>query len=178
MRLMLLGALAVGLNTIPAGIISPRSVPLMPPPSAATTQDTMTSDFEVSGVKVILRRNTANDVVAVNLYLLGGTQQETESNAGIEPMLLWVSELGTNHYSREALRRKTAELGSTIVVEPDDDWTLFGCRGVRAAFDSTWMIFADRLMTGTTEAADVDLTRDQVLSAVRQRRDSPDDLLH
>lgn len=151
-------------------------------PRAATArsraaQDTMTSSFDVSGVHVILRRNTANDVVAANLYLLGGTRRVTDSTAGIEPMMLWVSEFGTRHYSRDALRRKTAELGSTIVVEPRPDWTLFGFRGVRAAFDSTWMIFADRLMYPTLDSASTELIRAQVLSAVRQRRDSPDDLV-
>lgn len=140
-------------------------------------QDTMTSSFDVSGVHVILRRNTANDVVAANLYLLGGTRQVADSTAGIEPMMLWVSELGTRHYSREALRRRTAELGSTIVVEPRPDWTMFGFRGVRAAFDSTWMIFADRLMYPTLDSASTELIRAQVLSAVRQRGDSPDDLV-
>jgi hypothetical protein len=29
--------------------------------------------FDVNGLRVILRRNTANDVVAANMYLLGGT---------------------------------------------------------------------------------------------------------
>ncbi|HEX6533640.1 MAG TPA: pitrilysin family protein [Gemmatimonadaceae bacterium] len=140
-------------------------------------QDTMTTSFEVSGVRVILRRNTANDVVAANLYLLGGTRQVTDSTAGIEPMMLWVSEQGTRHYSREALRRRTAELGSSIVVEPRPDWTMFGFRGVRAAFDSTWMILADRLMYATLDSASTELIRAQVLSAVRQRRDSPDDLV-
>lgn len=139
--------------------------------------DTMTSSFEVSGVHVILRRNTANDVVAANLYLLGGTRQVADSNAGVEPMMLWVSELGTRHYSREALRRETAELGSTIVVEPRDDWTMFGFRGVRSTFDSSWMLLADRLMAPTLDSSAVELIRAQVLSAVRQRRDSPDNLV-
>ncbi|MBX6330967.1 MAG: insulinase family protein [Gemmatimonadaceae bacterium] len=146
-------------------------------PGPVVPVDTMTSSFDVDGIQVILRRNAANDVVAANLYLLGGTRQETEATAGIEPMMLWVSELGTTHYSREALRLKTAQLGSAIVVEPRPDWTMFGFRGVRAAFDSTWMIFADRLMNGTTDSAAVNLIRAQVLSAVRQRRDSPDDLV-
>lgn len=150
---------------------------LAAPASGPTVQDTMTTSFDVGGLHVILRRNTANEVVAANLYLLGGTRQGVDSTAGVEPMLLWVSELGTQHYSRETLRRKIAELGSTIVVEPRTDWTMFGFRGVRAAFDSTWMLFADRLMYGTVDTASVELIRSQVLSAVRQRRDSPDDLV-
>ncbi|HKV52252.1 MAG TPA: pitrilysin family protein, partial [Gemmatimonadaceae bacterium] len=137
--------------------------------------DTLTTSFDVSGVHVILRRNTANDVVAVNLYLLGGTRGLTDSTVGVAPMMLWVSERGTKHYSRKALRLKTAELGSTIVVEPEPDWTMFGFRGIRSTFDSTWTVFADRLMHPTLDSADVALVRSQVSSAVSERKESPDD---
>ena len=143
----------------------------------AAANDTSTTVFDVSGVHVILRRNTANDVVAANLYLIGGDQQVTPLTAGIEPFLLWVSERGTKHYSRDVLRAKMAALGSTIVVEPRDDWTMFGFRGVRDTFDSTWAIFVDRLLAPTLAPTDVEFVRAQVLSAVRQRNDSPDDLV-
>ena len=53
--------------------------------SVALAVTTMTSSFDVGGVKVILRESDANNVVAANLYLLGGTRQITPSNAGIEP---------------------------------------------------------------------------------------------
>lgn len=140
--------------------------------------DTSTVSFDTGGVHVILRRNPANNVVAVNLYLLGGTQVVTAQNAGIETFLLLVSERGTARYSRETLRKKIAALGSAIVVEPQDDWTMFGFRGVRATFDSTWAIWADRLTQGTLDTADIEFVRAQVLSAVQQREDSPDGLVH
>ncbi len=145
--------------------------------AAVATNDTSTAVFDAGGVHVILRRNTANDVVAANLYLLGGNQQVTAKTAGIEPFLLWVSERGTKHFSRDALRARMAALGTSIVVEPRDDWTMFGFRGVRDTFDSTWTVFADRLMAPTLAPEDVEFVRTQVLSAVRQRNDSPDDLV-
>ena len=64
------------------------------PSSSGAQSDTATSVFEVNGLKVILRRNAANDVVAANLYLLGGTQQLTPATQGIELLLLATSELG------------------------------------------------------------------------------------
>jgi zinc protease len=88
-----------------------------------------------------------------------------------------VSERGTKHYSRDALRAKMAALGSAIVVEPRDDWTVFGFRGTRDTFDSTWAILADRLISPTLAPADVEFIRAQVLAGVRQRNDSPDDLV-
>jgi len=163
--LAIAAAAAVGASQPAAAAPRPRTPPA----------DTLTTSFDVSGVHVILRRNTANDVVAVNLCLLRGTRGLTDSTVGVAPMMLWVSERGTEHYSRAALRLKTAELGSTIVVEPQADWTMFGFRGIRSTFDSTWMLFADRLMHPTLDSADVELARAQVASAVSERRDSPDD---
>lgn len=149
----------------------------LPASAQRASTDTSTSVFDVGGVHVILRRNAANDVVAANLYLLGGNQQSTPQTAGTEPLLLWASERGTKHYSRDALTSKMAALGSTIIVEPRDDWTVFGFRGTRDTFDSTWAILADRLMAPTLAPADVEFIRAQVLSGVRQRNDSPDDLV-
>ncbi|MFN7459266.1 MAG: hypothetical protein ACK5U0_17955, partial [Gemmatimonas sp.] len=57
--------------------------------------DSLTIKFEVSGIPVILRRVTANNVVAANLYLLGGSRQLTSATQGIELMLLEASERGT-----------------------------------------------------------------------------------
>jgi zinc protease len=149
-----------------------------PPPGATTaTADTLTSEFTTHGLRVILRRNPANDVVAANLYLLGGSRQITPQNAGIEAMILFASERGTRHYSRDALRAAMARTGSTIAIDPGDDWTVFGFRGIRSTFDSTWYVFADRLMAATLAPADVDWAREQMLSGVRQRPDIPDALV-
>jgi len=144
--------------------------------AVAVAISALTNSFDVSGVQVILRQSTANNVVAANLYLLGGTRQVTMQNAGIEPFLLEVSDRGTTKYPRATLRRKMSALGSEIVTEPSDDWTMFGIRATQEVLDSTWAIFASRLMEPTLEAADVALLRNQFLSGIRQRRDDPDAL--
>ncbi len=148
--------------------------------STATTRiaqhDSATSSYEVGGIKVI-HRVTTNDVVTANIYLLGGVRQITDRNAGIEALLLDASERGTKDYPKEKLRRATAKLGSQIVVAPSADWTVFGARSVRATFDSTWMILASRLMSPTLEASEVGQAKEQFLTAVRQRGDSPDALV-
>src|SRR6185437_16984868 len=125
---------------------------------------------------VILRQNDANNVVAANLYLLGGARQVTDANAGIEPVLLDVSERGTQHYSKNALRRAMSRLGSEIVVAPSADWTMMGIRSSTEVFDSTWSVFADRVMYPTLAKSEVALVKAQYLSGIRQRRDDPDAL--
>ena len=144
--------------------------------SVALAISTMTSSFDVGGLKVILRESDANNVVAANLYLLGGTRQITAANAGIEPLLLEVSERGTRNYPKTTLRRKMSRLGSEIATVPSDDWTMFGIRATTEVFDSTWAIFADRLMNPTLDAEDVALIKNQFLLGINQRRDDPESL--
>ena len=133
-----------------------------------------TTSFDVAGIHVILRQNAANNVIAANLYLLGGARQVTEANAGIEPVLLDVSERGTTHYPKASLRRAMSRLGSEIVDAATADWTMFGIRSSTEVFDSTWSIFADRVMYPALAQADVNLVKAQYLSGIRQRRDDPD----
>lgn len=144
--------------------------------SLALAISTATSSFDAGGIRVILRESDANNVVAANLYLLGGTRQLTLSNAGIEALLLEVSERGTRNYPKATLRRKMSRLGSEIATAPSDDWTMFGIRATTEVFDSTWAIFADRLMYPSLEAEDIALIKSQFLSGIRQRRDDPDAL--
>jgi zinc protease len=144
--------------------------------SIALAMASLTTSFDVSGVHVILRQNNANNVVAANLYLLGGSRQVTDANAGIEPILLDVSERGTQRYPKNSLRRAMSRLGSEIVVAPSADWTMFGIRSSTEVFDSTWAIFADRVMHPNLAKAEVNLVKSQYLSGIRQRRDDPDAL--
>lgn len=149
--------------------------PAEPPPSPAIMgDDSLTMKFEVSGIPVILRQVTANNVVAANLYLLGGVRQLTPATQGIELVLLESSERGTRKYPRDVLRSKMAALGSAIGVSGGVDWTSVGLRATTTGFDSTWAIFADRIMAPRLDAADVDLVREQFATAMSQRRDSPD----
>lgn len=163
----------------------PQTAPAQPaptrtPPAAAApvpttaARDTGTASFEVGGMQVILRRVTANQVVAANLYLLGGTRQTPSEQAGLEPFLLETTGQGTAKYPRERLRLQMARLGTSIGVSADHDWTTFALRATPATLDSTWAIFADRLLHPTLDSAGVELVRAQLLGAVRQRRDDPD----
>jgi len=149
------------------------------PFSRLTAQaDTGTSSFEVNGLRVILRRNTANDVVAANVYLLGGVQQLSPATQGIESFLLASSERGTKRFPGETARSLTARLGVTIVAEPSEDWTLFGFTGVRSTFDSCFMILADRLMAPTLDSVEVERVRSRILTGLRLAATTPDPIIN
>ncbi len=141
-------------------------------PAQAQRSDS-TSTYTVNGIQVI-HRKTNGAIVVANLYLLGGVRQLTAATAGIEAFLLAASERGTAAYPRAALQKAMARTGSEIVVAPHEDWTLVGVRTTTAELDSTWAIFADRLMRPTLDSSEVRLVREQLVSGLRQRDDSPD----
>lgn len=169
------GALLALATTV--GVAVPIATPARATAAVAVTvPDTAaTARFVVDGIPVILRRNTSNDVVAANLYLLGGTRQLTPQTAGIEAMLLVASERGTKKYPGAALRQKLARLGSSITLEANDDWSQIGLHAIRSGFDSTWAILADRVMAPTLDSAEVALVREQLITGARQRGEQPDD---
>lgn len=144
--------------------------------AAGVKADTGTTTYDVEGVRVI-QRMSAGDIVVANLYLLGGVRQVTFDNAGIELLLLEASERGTRTYSKERLRQSMARLGTSIVTGAEQDWSSFGIRATRATLDSTWAIFASRVMQPLLDSAEVELVRRQFILGVRQRQDSPDALV-
>ncbi len=158
-----------------AGMLAGQPVVKAPVVKAPT--DTLTAKFDVAGIPVILRRVSANNVVAANLYLLGGTRQLTARTQGIETLLLEASERGTAKYPRDVLRTKMARLGSAIGVGANSDWTTISLRATTTGLDSTWAILADRVMAPRLDPAEVELVREQFVTATRQRKDSPDALL-
>lgn len=166
----ILGATSIGQAL---GAQSSAALPLAPPPALAAV-DTSTSEFDADGVHVILRHNNASDVIAANIYLLGGVQQLTPATQGIEAFLLAASERGTKRFPKDALRIATNKTGSVITIEPEDDWTVFGLHAARTTFDSSWAIFADRLTSPTLDSGDVELVRAQLVSAASQQRLHPD----
>jgi zinc protease len=135
----------------------------------------ITTKFDVDGVPVILRHNPANEVIAANLYLLGGARQLTPADAGIEGLILLASERGTRRFPGARVRQRTATLGSTISVEANDDWSAIGLHAIRGTLDSTWAILADRVMAPTLAPAEVEIAREQMIAGARQRSTQPDD---
>ena len=148
-------------------------------PSFARAQnDTATVAFDVNGLKVILRRNAANDVVAANMYLLGGTQQLTPATQGIEALLLQASERGTKRFPGAATRQIIARLGTQFDIVPQEDWTVFGFKSITTTFDSSFSVFADRLLAPSLDSNEVELVRSRMMTAARESRLVPDPLVN
>ncbi len=142
-------------------------------PLRAQTPDA-TLHYDVDGVEVLHRVVDSNDLVAVNLYLLGGSAQLDERTQGIEPFLLYAAERGTEAFPGARTEQAMVRTGSRVVVSAGADWTVFGFRGLAEEFEDTWAVFADRLMRPTLDPVALEVTRSQLLAAARAQEDDPD----
>jgi len=140
--------------------------------------DTLTTSYVASGIRVIQRSSPAHDVVAMRLYLLGGTRQLTERTAGIEPLLLRAGAYGTEQFPGDEARRALARTGAITVLEPELDWTVVGFTVLGGDLDAAWRVFADRIMHPTLAEPDVAQARARLLSEAHRRYTEPDERLH
>lgn len=143
---------------------------------AATSSDTVTLDYTVGGLHVIQRVTPDNEIVAVDLYLVGGVQQLTPATAGIEALALGAAGYGTARYPGAAARHAMARTGSEWQLDPETDWTVVGFRGVADQFDSSWVAFADRIVHPTLDSAAVVLERERMIRESHVRELTPDAL--
>jgi zinc protease len=133
--------------------------------------------FQVSGIPVILKPVTANDVVAVRLYIRGGSANLSASNAGIENFMLETASHGTARYSKDAFNERLTETGTSISSDAGYDYSSMALQGVRQHWNEAWDLFTEAALKPTFPASEVELVRAQLVDALKRIPDDPDTYL-
>lgn len=136
-----------------------------------------TTKFVVSGIPVIFKPVRANDVVAVRMYLRGGSANLTPATAGIEAFMLQAAQEGTTKYSKDALNELLVETGTTISADAGFDYSVLALRGVRQHWNEAWDLFSEVALRPTFPASEVELIRGKVLDQLKRIPDDPDSYL-
>jgi predicted Zn-dependent peptidase len=134
-------------------------------------------DFTVAGIHVIHKPVTANDVVAVQLFVKGGAAAITPANAGIEQLIVDAAPLGTAKYTKQQFTAAATKNGAQIGGSADLEFTSMTLRAVRQNWDASWDLFADAVAHPTFPESEVAVARGQLVNAVKQRTDDPDSFL-
>ena len=144
---------------------------------AVEGQAASTNKFYVSGIPVIFKPARANDVVAVRLYLRGGSANQTTANAGIEDFMLEAATHGTAKYDKDTFTGKLVETGTSINANADYDFSTLSLQAVRQNWNEAWDLFTQAALHPTFPAVEVELVRGQLLDAVKRIPDDPDTYL-
>ena len=134
-------------------------------------------DFTVAGIHVIHKPITANDVIAVQLFVKGGAAAITPTNAGIEQLIVDAAPLGTAKYTKDQFTAAATKNGAQIGGSAELEYTSMTLRAVRQNWDASWDLFAEAAAHPTFPAAEVAVARGQLVNQVKQRTDDPDSYL-
>jgi zinc protease len=146
--------------------------------ASITEQAALVSEFDVNGLKVIVKRRTNSPTVAAGLFIRGGARNISALNAGIENLMLEVATEGSKSFPRETLRRELARTGSSIGSGATKDYSVLSFASTRENFDRSWNVFTDIALNPTFKAEDIEQARQSIFTGLREQETDNDNFLH
>jgi zinc protease len=141
------------------------------------SQAALVTEFDVDGLKVLVKRRVNSPTVAVGLFLRGGARNLTKETAGIEGFMLNAATEASKNHPRDVLRREIAGSGAVIGSGASYDYSVLSMGTPRADFDRTWSIFTDLALNPSFATQDVERIRQQILTGLREQNSNPDSSL-
>jgi zinc protease len=140
-------------------------------------QASLVSEFDVNGLKVLVKRREGSQTVAVQLYIRGGVENVTATNAGVEAFMLNVASEASATYPRDRMRKELARMGTVIGESVNYDYSALAMAATRTNFDKSWDIFADVALNPAFTKEDVDLVKTRLVASLSDDTDEPDTYL-
>lgn len=137
-------------------------------------QAALVSEFDVNGLKVLIKKREGSLTVAAGLFIRGGTANINASNAGIESLMLSASTEATTGFPREKMRSELSRMGTVIGSGSNNDYSVLSLASTRMHFDRSWQIFTDVVLRPSFTKEDVSLVQERAVVALSDDTDNPD----
>lgn len=143
-------------------------------PGPVLAQESGPTEFTAAGIPVVHERIAGNEVVAVRLYLKGGSANLDSRHAGIENLMALASTHGTEKYSRDDFAARLAATGTEITSEANPDFTAISLKTTAEHWDEAWDLFSQAVLHPAFPEDEVALVRSQIVNQLKGRLDNPD----
>jgi zinc protease len=179
LMLLLVPALAAGQTSerSPAATALGTSSAPSTTPRDVTDAARLVTEFEVNGLKVLVKRREASQTVVAGLFLRGGARNITAENAGIEALMLDVATEASANFPRDRMRRELARIGTSISYGVNYDYSGLSLGSTRQHFDRSWEIFADAALRPSFTREDFERVKNRVVVSRSDDDDTPDSAL-
>jgi zinc protease len=148
-----------------------------PTASGFAAQAASVTEFDVNGLKVILKRRASAPTVAGGLFIRGGARNVSDKDAGIENLMLATAVEAGQKIPRATVRRELSRLGSAIGSAVSYDFSAVSFASTRGNFDRAWEIFTEVTMHPAFAPQDVEQNRERILTGLRETGTSPEGAL-
>ena len=142
--------------------------------SVVAKQAALVSEFEVNGLKVLLKRREGSLTVAAGLFIRGGASNINAENAGIETLMLSSATEATTNFPRAKMRSELSRMGTVIGSSSNNDYSVLSLATTRMHFDRSWEIFTDVVLRPSFTKEDVALVQERQVVSLSDDTDNPD----
>jgi predicted Zn-dependent peptidase len=145
--------------------------------SLVARQAALVSEFEVNGLKVLVKRREGSLTVAAGLFIRGGSRNISADNAGIESLMLDAATEASAAFPRDRMRDEQSRMGTVISASENNDYSVLALRCTRPNFDRSWQMFTDVVLHPSFTKEDVALVQEKKVVSLRDDTDDPDTYL-
>jgi len=143
-------------------------------PLTVADQSSLVTEFDVNGLKVLVKRREGSLTVVAGLFIKGGARNVTAANAGIENLMLDAASEASANYPRERLRAELARTGTAISNGINLDYSVLSLASTRVNFDRSWDVFTDVALHPSFTPEDVERVRNRIVVSLSDDQDTPD----
>src|SRR6185436_17549773 len=108
----------------PAGVAARPVAVAKPSWNSPADAAALVTEFDVNGLKVLVKRREGNQTVVAGLFIKGGSRNITAANAGIEDLMLDSASEASVNLPRERLRTEMSRMGTAISSGVDYDYSV------------------------------------------------------
>ena len=135
------------------------------------------TEFDVNGLKVILRRRASAPTVAGGLFIRGGVRNIDDKNAGIENLMLASAIEAGRKMPKATVRRELSRIGSGVGSAATPDYSVISFAATRGGFEKLWQILTEVTLDPAFDPADVKLNRERIITGLNESGTSPESAL-
>ncbi len=121
-----------------------------------------------NGLTVLIKRQTAVPVVAMQFYMKGGQIGETAQQAGIHNMMAQLLTRGTKKRSAEGIAEFFDSIGGSISAMSGSHTVGVSCQLIKDDFESAFEVFADVIRNAAFPDKQLDIFRPIVVANIRR----------
>lgn len=160
------------MNTIKIGLLS--LLMLLSIFGAQAQQNPKTTEFEVNGLKVILRESVKGTVSA-RLFVKGGTANYDLTQEGVESMALeLVAQSGPEGMAKDDFNARVEGVGARLSGSSGQDYGNISLSCVKPYWERAWGLFAESILNPAWRADDFEVLKNQMVTAAKQRATNAD----
>ena len=126
-----------------------------------------------NGMKLILKENSKNPVVAISLMARGGLGLESEHKNGVAQLTQNLLVKGTTHRTAEEIAGQIEEMGGSIGSSAQSEYSTLSASFLAEDFEKGMEIIADIAINSTFPEEELIKARDRQLTRIRGRQDDP-----